>query len=541
MLFFRLFDLFRVCMCRGAVVIAIGSVGPVSAAELLTPQQAAAKMDSFLESHWHANQIQPAAVTDDATFLRRLTLDLAGRIPTVGELEQFLSDPSADKRAKAIERLVSGPEFPLHLGTVLDPMIQGRYAGDAEFVDYLRRGLRDEQSWSELFRELMLGPWDTDAVKPAMRFLDKRVKASDVLAVDTARAFFGVDISCAKCHDHPLVDDWKQEHFYGMVAFFHRTTGAKGKISEKDDGEVMFLAANGEQQVARLMFLSGDVIDEPTTAAANSSADKTPKFSRREQLVRVALEQRAFFSRAIVNQFWEYLFGRGLVDPVDQMHSGNPPAVPGLLEWLAEDFAGSGYHLRRLMIALVSTRAYQLSSRWEQDSPVPQSELFAAAALRPLTPQQLAFSLVLATGNGKLAEPDEVQSRVERYAGVPGLARIEQYLTIEKRASGLLASLDSRRRDYQTSVAEALFLSNNPAPWGLISGGGDRFATQLAEIPDRRQLVAAAIRTILSREPGAEELNRLSAWLAGQGDDRLQAAEQLVWVLVTSAEFRFNH
>jgi hypothetical protein len=539
--FFRLFDLFRVCVCGGAVVIAIGSVGPVSAAELLTPQQAAATIDGFLESHWHANQIQPAAVTDDATFLRRLTLDLAGRIPTVGELEQFLSDPSADKRAKAIERLVSGPEFPLHLGTVLDPMIQGRYAGDAEFVDYLRRGLRDEQSWSELFRELMLGPWETDAVKPAMRFLDKRVKASDVLAVDTARAFFGVDISCAKCHDHPLVDDWKQEHFYGMVAFFHRTTGGKGKISEKDDGEVMVLAANGEQQVARLMFLSGDVIDEPTTAAANSSADKTPKFSRREQLVRVALEQRAFFSRAIVNQFWEYLFGRGLVDPVDQMHSGNPPAVPGLLEWLAEDFAASGYHLRRLMIALVSTRAYQLSSRWEQDSPAPQSELFAAAALRPLTPQQLAFSLVLATGNGKLAEPDEVQSRVERYAGVAGLARIEQYLTIEKRASGLLASLDSRRRDYQTSVAEALFLSNNPAPWGLISGGEDRFATQLAEIPDRRQLVAAAIRTILSREPGAEELNRLSEWLAGQGDDRLQAAEQLVWVLVTSAEFRFNH
>jgi hypothetical protein len=524
-----------------AVCVAVAQGGTASAAETPTPSQTAAKIDGFLESYWSANRIQPAARTDDATFLRRLTLDLAGRIPTVRELDLFLSDTSDDKRGKAIKRLIGGPEFPLHLGNVLDEMVQGQYAGDAEFVDYLRRSIRDGKSWSEVFRELMLGPWDTDAVKPATRFLDKRVKASDVLAVDTARAFFGVDISCAKCHDHPLVDDWKQEHFYGMVAFFNRTTGGKGKIGEKDEGEVMFLASDGEEKVARLMFLSGDVIEEPMAAAAKPADDKPQKFSRREQLVHAALAQREFFSRAIVNRFWEYLFGRGLVDPVDQMHTGNESAVPGLLEWLAEDFAESGYDLRRLMTALVSSRAYQLSSRWERDSPAPAPELFAAASLRPLTRQQLAFSLVLATGNGTISEPDEVQSRVERYAGVAGLARIEQYLTIEKQAAGLLTSLDPRRGDFQSSVAEALFLSNNAAPWSLVAGGNDTLASRLAEIADNRQLVRSAVRATLSRETGAEELERLSEWFTGQGDGRRQAAEQLVWVLVTSAEFRFNH
>jgi hypothetical protein len=148
-----------------AVCVAVAQGGTAPAAETPTPSQTAAKIDGFLESYWSANRIQPAARTDDATFLRRLTLDLAGRIPTVRELDLFLSDTSDDKRGKAIKRLIGGPEFPLHLGNVLDEMVQGQYAGDAEFVDYLRRSIRDGKSWSEVFRELMLGPWDTDAVK----------------------------------------------------------------------------------------------------------------------------------------------------------------------------------------------------------------------------------------------------------------------------------------------------------------------------------------------------------------------------------------
>jgi hypothetical protein len=531
-------------ICIVLLVVAICASIPVAAhaeEKSVPARQVAAKIDGFLESHWSTHGIQPAAPADDATFLRRVTLDLTGRIPTSGELDQFLADKSDDKRRELIERLVDGPEFPLHLGNVLDRMIQDRYAGNPDFIDYLRRSVRDSKPWDAVFRELMLGPWDTDQSKPANRFLDKRAKTSDVLAVDAARVFFGVDISCAKCHDHPLVDDWKQEHFYGMVAFFNRTTGGKGKIGEKKKGEVTFLGDDGEEQVAKVMFLSGQVIEEPSEATTKSDEENPKPFSRREELVNVALEQRDFFSRAVVNRMWEYFFGRGLVDPVDQMHSGNPSAVPGLLEWLADDFAESGYDLRRLITALVNSRAYQLSSRWEHEGTFPDASLFAAATLRPLTQRQLAFSLLLATGNGELTSPSDVQSRVERYAGVEGLNRIEQYLTIEKRAADLLDAIDERRPKFQSSVSEALFLSNNPASQELVAAKDDNLAVRLGKMDDTRRLVETAVRTILSREPSEEEVNQLSEWFDRQGDDRQQASEQLIWALVTSAEFRFNH
>lgn len=505
------------------------------------PEQVAAKIDGFLESHWSAKKIQPAKRADDATFLRRVTLDLTGRIPTTGDLDQFLADQSDDKRHQLIERLTGGPEFPLHLGNVLDRMIQTRYAGNADFVDYLRRSIRDEKSWDIVFRELMLGPWDTDQLKPANRFLDKRAKTTDVLAVDAARVFFGVDISCAKCHDHPLVDDWTQDHFYGMVAFFNRTTGGRGKVGEKKEGEVTFLGPDGQEKIAKLMFLSGQVIEEPSSATAKSSEKEQPRFSRREQLVKTALEEKVFFSRAIVNRMWEYFLGRGLVDPVDQMHSGNESAVPGLLEWLADDFASSGYDLRRLIEAIANSRAYQLSSRWERDTAVPDASLFAVAKLRPLSQRQLAFSLLVATGNVDLGEPSAVQRRAERYSGVTGLRRIEQYLTIEEQAAGLTGSFDERHPEFQSSVAEALFMSNNPASQKIVKVNGNNLASQLAATADDRELVTKAVRTSLSRRPREDELNRLTKWFARQGADRVEASEQLIWALVTSAEFRFNH
>ncbi len=524
-------------ICRLMIAFALSANSVLAGQTATSSAQVAAKIDGFLESHWSANQVQPAQAADDATFLRRATLDLTGRIPTAAELDRLLA-ASDVKREKIVQRLMDGPEFPLHFGNVLDQMIQSRHAGNADFVDYMRRGIRDGKPWDLVFRELMLGPWDTEATKPANRFLDKRAKTTDVLAVDAARFFFGVDISCAKCHDHPLVDDWRQEHFYGMAAFFNRTTGGKGKVGEKNEGEVTFVGADGKEKTAQMMFLSGDVVD---LAALDQEGAKKVRISRREQLVKAALDEKTFFSRAMVNRMWAYFFGRGLVEPVDQMHSGNESAVPGLLEWLADDFAGGGYDLRRLVKAIVGTRAYQLSSRWEHDAPIPENSLFAVASLRPLSQRQLAFSLVLATGNGTLSEPGKIQSRVERYSGVAGLQRIEQYLTIEERAAELINSLDPRRANFHSSVAEALFMSNNSASQALVAAQGDNLAARLGKIEDTGELVTQAVRTILSRSPNDDESARLTGWFGRQGDDRHTTCDQMIWALITSAEFRFNH
>lgn len=509
--------------------------------EKLSHQAAAARVDQFLRDHWQKQGIESAKPTTDAAFLRRLTLDLAGRIPTEQERDLFLANKSPEKRQQAIGRLLSSPEFALHFGSVLDEMIQGNHAGHEEFVDYLRRSLGEGKPWDQLFRELMLGPWDSEQTKPANRFLDKRAKSSDVLAVDATRVFFGVDISCAQCHDHPLVSDWTQDHFYGMVSFFHRTTGGKGTVGEKSEGEVTFLSG-GAEKTAQAMFLTGRIAEDVAAGASvNPDRSNSHTAGRRAQLVELALQERTYFSRAIVNRLWEYIFGRGLVTPIDQMHSENDSSIPGLLEWLADDFADHGYDLRRLIATLVSAEAYQLSSQWDSEAPLPRASHFAMAYLRPLSQRQMAASLLLATGNTRLSPASEMDRRIARLTGVAELERIQQRLQLEEQARELLTHFDPRESEFQSSAGEALFLSNAELAQRYFQANSDNLPARLATIEAPDELVRAAIHAVLSRPAEQAEIDELTVWLAQQSGDKTAACGQLVWALVSSAEFRFNH
>jgi hypothetical protein len=491
----------------------------------------AAKIDALAEKHWQAGKLSPARPATDAAFLRRLTLDLAGRIPTYAEARAFARDRAADKRARAVRRLMESPEYAAHLGRVLDDMIQGKYAGDAEFLAYLRSAVAERKPWDQLFREVMLGPWDTKERKRADRFLVRRLNSLDDLTNDTARVFFGVNVSCAKCHDHPLVQDWKQDHYYGMTSFFVRTQqprkGKKGKqgggLTERASGEVMFVTTAGERRTAKLMFLSGKVLDE-------SAGKGTAPDSRRERLVQVALEEKHFFSRAIVNRLWAQFVGRGLVHPLDQMHSANPPSVPGLLEWLADDLAAHRYDLDRLIAGIVSSRVYQLSSAREEGARATADKDFAQALLRPLTPHQYALSLVLATGD---ESPDQAKTAAEKSRRLRDL---------EGRANRLLSFklFDAPGDQYQASTGEALFLSNHAEVQRLLEPSGKNLVARLAKIADTKQLVDVAVWTLLSRAPEDEERDYLTKWVEKR-KDRGKACGQLVWALMTSAEFRFNH
>jgi len=480
------------------------------------------KIDGFVAAHWAAQNVEPAALADNAELLRRTTLDLVGRVPTVSEFRESLADRSAEKRQKLVDRLISGPEFSLHFANVLDEFIQGPRAGDAAFVGYLRASLSEQKPWDAMFREILLGPWENDVVRPANRFLDKRAKDVDVLTVDTTRVFFGVDISCARCHDHPLVPAWKQDHYYGMMAFLNRTQGGKGSVSEKTDGEVKFVsAAEGKEKTAPMMFLTGQRIAEPSPV-------KGAKYSRRGQLVSTALSERTLLSRAIVNRLWKQLVGRGIVEPIDQMHSGSPPAIPGLLEWLADDFAAGGYDLRRLVAAIVSSRAYALSSRWDSERPLPADEHFAVARLRPLGPRPLAVSLLLIAGD-------------ENVNSLDPSARVAVFDQLQKHASKLLTSSTGEANLTEPSAAEALFLANSAAVQELFVPIGNNLVARLVAEPNIGQLIDTAIRTVLVREASESERTALVSWFERQTGPRESTCGQLVWALAMSPEFRFNH
>ncbi|GIW80042.1 MAG: hypothetical protein KatS3mg105_1849 [Gemmatales bacterium] len=486
----------------------------------------AAKIDSFMMKHWQSADLKAAEIVDDSGFLRRVTLDIAGRIPTYAEARAFAEDQSPDKRIRVIQRLLASPEFPLHWSYVLDDMIQDNYAGDRAFIEYLRESLARRKGWDQIFKEIMIGPWDKKETEGASRYLVSRLKKLDEMTNDTSVVFFGVNVSCAKCHDHPLVQDWKQDHYYGMASFFNRTTKGNGKngIAEKGNANVSFTTRKGEKKTAKLMFLSNRIIEEPA---------KPPKnYSRRAELVKVALEDPRFFRRAIVNRVWHYLFGRGLVHPVDQLHSANLPSVPDVLEWLADDFAAHGYRLDRLLAGITTSQTYQRSSRSLGVSDSVRDGDFAKALLRPLSPRQFAVSMVLAT-----SEQTAFDSATEPEK------RLQACRNLEGQAGRLLAAnlLDKPSDDFQSSANEALFMSNNEAAQQLVVASGKNLTAQLAEISDSAAVVDRAIWTILSRAAEPDEREFLVKWLDSRSEDRRKACAQLVWALLTSAEFRFNH
>jgi hypothetical protein len=468
-------------------------------------------------------------------------LDLAGRIPAVVEVREYLTDPSPEKRATLVDRYLASSEFVDHQATVFNTFITG---GEGDLKKYLRTAFAENRSWDRVFREIVLADQTCESGKDALEFLRRRVRDIDVLANDVSVVFFGVNISCAKCHDHPLVDDWKQAHFYGMKSFFSRTFEAGQFVGERDYGKVKFTTTAGAEHEAKLMFLSGAVVDEP--AAEEPSRDERkkederlkemarkkeppppPQFSRRAKLVELALseQERGLFARAIVNRLWYQYFGHGLVAPLDQMHSANPSSHPELLNALAEDLIEHRYDLRRLIRGIVLSHAYARESRWDGETR-PAADLFSVAIPRPLTPTQMARSMSLATADTEsLASVEDRDERAKRIASLASAQNAELF--------------EQPDENFQISAAEALLMSNSERIERTYLRGG--LVARLAKIEDTRELVTQAVWSILSRPPNEEEIELLAGYVSARDDRREQSCAQLVWALLASSEFRFNH
>src|SRR5262245_14339148 len=530
---------------------------PVFADETLPPTAPIENaIDHYIDAKLKEQGTAAATQTDDATLVRRLTLDLVGRIPTVVETREFVESKDPAKRAKLVDRLMASGAFVRHQANEFDALLM---LGTGSSVrTYLLTAFEEKKSWDRIFRELML-PVDATPSATGKRggggsgapgdFLRTRVTDLDKLTTEVSVIFFGVNVSCARCHDHPLVADWKQDHFFGMKSFLARTMDAGGFLAEREAGLVKFQTTKGENKQARMMFLTGKVIDAPGMKELSKDEEKkekemiervkkekkpppAPKFSARQQLVDVALqpEGRDFFAKSIVNRVWARLYGVGLVTPVDQMHSENPPSHPELLTWLARDTIAHGYDLRRLIRGLVMSQAYSRSSRWEGTGEAPSPRDFAVARLRPLTPYQLTTSLRIAMSDPRQFEnikPDEFEKRVE---------------SAEARGRGLASQFEWPGDDFQVGVGEARRFSNSDRMQQEVIGKGDaRLVGQLKTLKDRREQVDAAVRAVLCRPPSADEAKALVDYLTKRADRPVEALRQLVWALICSSEFRFNY
>ncbi len=424
---------------------------------------------------------------------------------------------------------------------------KGKGGGNSTAMrDYLQAAFAENRPWDAIFRDVML-PDDNDPKKKgAGEFLRTRVKDLDRLTADVSAVFFGVNISCAQCHDHPKVDDWKQDHYYGMKSFFSRSFEAGNFVGEREAGMVKFTPNKGAEKTARIMFLTGKALDnvpgwgDPTKeqqqkdrermeAGKKGAKPAPPPFSLRARLVDIALEpgQRDYFARAAVNRVWHRFTGCGFVMPLDQMHSENPPSHPDLLAWLARDLVDHKYDLRRLVRGIALSQTYSRDSKWAGDKQ-PAPETFAVARARLLTPLQLATALKLTT-----IDPETLTAGADFEKKLEG---------IEKSAGGLVSQLPVSATETQVGVTEALLFTNSDTiQKECLAEGNDRLVTRLLKVDNLEQRADLAVRAVLSRPSQPDEAKLLADYLRRRADRPAAAVQQVVWALLTSAEFRFNH
>ncbi len=520
-----------------------------AADELLPPDKPVEEaIDHYLDVRLAKDGVTAAAQANDANLLRRTMLDLVGRIPTAAEAKAFVASTDPGKRVALVDRLMASPAYVRQQTAELDAILMR--GTNQSLKEYLATSLEKNVPWDQMFREMVVGQEGDAEQKGAIKFVRSRAKDTDKLTTDAGVLFFGVNVSCAKCHDHPLVPTWTQEHYFGMKSFFSRTYDVGEFIGEKEYGIVNYKTVQGESKDSRLMFLTGEVLTEPESKEPDDNAKKEEKkkleelkkgkqappaatYSRRARLVEIGLKEgtQPYFARAIVNQLWNRLMGRGLVMPLDQMHDQNVPSHPELLVWLARDMQTHKYDLRRLIRGIAMSKAYSRTSEWDGSKERPSDELFAIAIVRPLTPWQYGTSLRVAVASPEFfpadLKEDEFDNRVKQMEGA---------------GRNIAGSLEYPGDDFQVSVDEALLFSNSDKVKNeLLRDGKEMLSTKLTETKERREAMDTAIWNIYSRPPADEELQALEQFLHKHEDQPAQAWKQAIWAMLTSGECRFNY
>jgi mono/diheme cytochrome c family protein len=485
-------------------------------------------VDHFIAAGWQSRGVTPAPAADDRTWCRRVWLDLAGRVPTAAELAEFLQSTAPDKRAALVDRLLASPEYAVHMRELWDVILMGRGRRDntAErrrkngWHDFLEEAFRANRPWNETVRDLLTGRPDKPERRGASWFLYERRNEYQQIAEAVAPVVYGTRIDCAQCHDHPLAREIKQAHYWGLVAAYSRSKNVDGgnQVSESAVGGYMnFTNLKKESQPALVTLLTGVTLPESRPSDGQKENDapdlyelgdgrlKVPKNSRRAAFADAATSGNPLLARAFVNRMWAVFFGRGIVHPADEMNARNVPSHPQLLDWLALEFE-NGYDARRLIRGLVLSRAYALTGGVET-----QPDAFASAAERSLTAEQLARSWRIAAG---LAPEDEALLRT----------------TVQ-------ALPDVLPREYNATSQQAQFLSNSPALAALLKPEAGGTVQRLTALTDPAECAREAFRAVFGREPDAGELAGATALLLNAQPDKSRVSGDLLWALLTSAEF----
>jgi hypothetical protein len=485
-------------------------------------------IDDLVSAKWKQLGLQPVKLSSDTQFLRRVHLDLIGVLPTEQEIRGFAADRSTDKRSKLIDKLLDRPEFvdfwTLRWGDLLRVTRNGM--GDKamwNFHRWLERNLKQDRPVDQMVREILVSRGQPNNQDVAAFY--RMARTPEDTAETVAVTFMGLRLGCAKCHQHPF-EKWGQEDYYGMAAFFAR-------IDSKPDSDYTaatlrikptgFVRHPKTQQVVLPSVPDGD----------HYSYDGDPRVKLADWLT---AKNNPWFARNFVNRFWGYMMGRGLVEPLDDMRDTNPPSNPELLGALARDFRDSGFSQKSLLRRIANSRVYQLDSEPAAGNP-PDDTFYTFYSPKRLMAEQLLQAIDDATG-----VPD-------KFAGLPKGVRPLQLPDPEQPSYFLDTFGRSRRlvacecsRSDETNITQVLHLMNGDYIEKKLVSPSGRIAELAAKGPSE-EAVSNLYYAALSRPPSAEELEKATGILKSRltPESQRKTLEDLLWVLLNSREFLFNH
>lgn len=526
-----------------------------------------AELDRLISAAADNFQDRAASRSSDAEFIRRIYLDLVGSVPSKQQTREFLEDSSNDKRERLIDRLLASPQHARRLQYVFDEMLMERRAGatvsDAEWREWLRQAFLDNRPWDELVLDLLSADGVDKEKRPAAKFYLDRNFDVELVTRDVGRVFLGVDLECAQCHDHPIIDGYLQRHYYGIQAFLKRSyvfTDPKSKLKvlgEKAEGNVTFTSVFTQEEDKtdpRLLDLPAIADPDGTEKQYEVKPDKNnrgiPKYSRRLQLARTMVTaDNIDFRRNIVNRLWAIMMGRGLVEPLDVRHADNPPSHPEVLNLLADEFMRHDYDVRWLLRELALSETYQRSSQ-ASVAPTSATPDYSTALLKPLSPEQLAWSLMRITGvtssamsgpeaellkadpkNGPAKKDDPQWREAALYKATK--AHVDQFVL-------QFAHQGGQKTGFESTANQALFLINGPLVQSWLNPAGGNLTDRVRKLDDHVAAAEDIYISVLNRKPSEDEAAEIADYLTVVSD-RDAAVREIVWAMLASAEFRFNH
>ncbi|MBL4883707.1 MAG: DUF1553 domain-containing protein [Planctomycetaceae bacterium] len=475
--------------------------------------------------------------SDDATFLRRVSVDITGVLPTAEQTQKFLDDKNPKKRAVLIDQLLDSSEYANLFANKWSMILRNRKLktedlhGVHVFYQWIWNNLYENKPYDQMVREIITASGSIDRNPPVAWY--REVATSEALVEDTAQLFLGLRIQCARCHHHPF-EKWSMDDYYGMSAFFSRI-GKKNQASNiNSKGRDKRVFHNIGAASARNPK-SGATL--PPRGLGAEPVSLTP-----EQDPRVALADwmsepdNPFLAPTLVNRYWKHFFGRGIVDPEDDMRATNPPANPELLDALAKHFVSSGYDMKGLVRLICNSATYQLSAMPNEYN-LKDKQSFSRYYPKRLSAEVLYDAL------------HQVTNKTQKLSGIPpgfsatqlrDVSKVPYFLKVFGQPQGETACECERSED--ASLAQSLHLLNSQDVQGKISAASGRAATLAAE-KDRshEERLSELYLWAFSRKPEKSELDTATKYVTREGTDVKESYEDVVWALLNSKEFLFNH